>query len=211
MSLLIDGYNLLHVTGIFGEGPAARSLESSRHALLGFLAKHAVADHTAVTIVFDAKDAPPGLPRCVDYRGITVHYAAGYSEADDLLEELIRQDTAPKRLQVVSSDHRVQRAARRRGAKAVDSDAWFAKLLRQRRSLRELEAGEAKREKPLTEDEVRWWLDAFGVGDEEQASEGRSGGQRLDHRRMDQRPAASEESNVANPFPPGYGEDLLDE
>ena len=56
MSLLIDGYNLLHVTGIFGEGPAARSLESSRHALLGFLAKHAVADHTAVTIVFDAKE-----------------------------------------------------------------------------------------------------------------------------------------------------------
>jgi hypothetical protein len=33
-------------------------------------------------------------------------------------------------LLVVSSDHRVQRAARRRGAKFMDSDTWWAELRR---------------------------------------------------------------------------------
>ena len=61
--------------------------------------------------------------------GIEIRFAVGYPEADDLLEELIASQSAPKRLAVISSDHRVQAAARRRGAVAFDSDDWLDGLL----------------------------------------------------------------------------------
>ncbi len=38
MPFLIDGYNLLHVTGILGTGSRAGTLERARLALLNFLA-----------------------------------------------------------------------------------------------------------------------------------------------------------------------------
>ena len=66
------------------------------------------------TIVFDAKQAPPGLPHQLDHGGITVIFARGYDDADELIEELIASNSTPRRLTVVSSDHRIQRAARRR-------------------------------------------------------------------------------------------------
>ena len=68
------------------------------------------------TIVFDAAEAPPGLPRVVTHEGMTVRYASDYDDADALIEELIAGDHVPRSLMVVSSDHRLQRAARRRRA-----------------------------------------------------------------------------------------------
>ena len=131
MSLVIDGYNLMYVAGILGRGTGPGSLQRSRLALLNFLAASLdprELPHT--TVVFDSHDAPWGLPRSLQHRGITVRFAAQYEEADDLIEELIGTDSAPRRLVVVSSDHRIQRAARRRRAKAADSDVWYAELVR---------------------------------------------------------------------------------
>ena len=78
--------------------------------------------------MFDAQGAPPGLPNTESYRGITVLFSKGYAEADDLLEELIASDHAPRQLLVVSSDHRLHRAARRRKATPIDSDVWIAQF-----------------------------------------------------------------------------------
>ncbi|HND53967.1 MAG TPA: NYN domain-containing protein [Pirellulaceae bacterium] len=164
MSLLIDGYNLLHVTGIFGaNGPAERAFERARHALLDFLAARLTAEVLAkTTVVFDAADAPPGLPSEIQRSGVRALFAPRKSSADEVLEQLIRADHAPRRLTVVSSDHRVQRAARRRNATAVDSDVWFRNLAR-------------SAESPPPEDPL----------------------------------AKPAEFDLANPFPPGYAEDLL--
>ena len=136
MSLLIDGYNLLHVTGLFGaNGPAERAFERARHALLDFLATRLPPDELAkTTVVFDAAEAPPGLPSEIQRCGVRALFAPRKSSADEVLEQLIRADHAPRRLTVVSSDHRVQRAARRRNATAVDSDVWFRKLIREAES-----------------------------------------------------------------------------
>ena len=78
-------------------------------------------------------EAPPGLPRVIHHRGLTVRFASQYPDADSLIEELIDQNTAPRRLTVVSSDHRLQRAAQRRRAKPMDCDAWYAGVIRRRR------------------------------------------------------------------------------
>ena len=133
MSLLVDGYNLIYAANIVGPGIGPRGLERARQALLDTLAAALPdAERTRTVIVFDAASAPPGLPRQLTHQGMLVRFAAGYESADELLEELIVADSAPKRLTVVSSDHRVQRAARKRRAKAIDSDVWFAELQRQR-------------------------------------------------------------------------------
>src|SRR3990172_4944849 len=134
MPLLIDGYNLLHVSGIFGQGSALTELHRSREALLAFLATSiGPAERPHTTIVFDAAGAPPGLPQTLLHDGITVHFARDYADADAMLEDLIAACDTPRSLTVVSSDHRVQRAARRRRAKAVDSERWFAELCAERR------------------------------------------------------------------------------
>ena len=198
MALLIDGYNLLHVTSIFGEGADLTSLHRSREALLRFLADAIDAGqrrHT--TIVFDAAGAPPGLPKTLVHDDIKVHFARDYADADAMLEDLIEAHAAPKSLVVVSSDHRVQRAARRRGAKFIDSDRWYAEL-------RAARAGRANApanvpQKPtavLTDEEVEYWMGEFAESQNDNTQPAES-----------HVPAAEAD----NPFPEGYAEDLLDE
>ena len=204
MALLIDGYNLLHVTGIFGKGTGPGGFQRSREALLQFLAASIEErERKQTTVVFDADDAPPGLPRTIIRDEMTVRYATGYPDADALIEELIEKHDAPRRLLVVSSDHRLQRAARRRRASFIDSDRWYTKLWQQRVQRR---AGQNMRvpEKPVGElsaAEIAYWVKEFEAG--EPTDEGRAGASETSS------PPNAVEQEFHNPFPPGYGEDLL--
>jgi predicted RNA-binding protein with PIN domain len=129
MLLLVDGYNLLHVSGLFGRAGAPPTLEQSRLALLEFLAARLPAPlRKKTTVVFDAAAAPPGLPSQVEHAEIAVRFAPRKQTADDLIADIISQETDPRHLTVVSSDHAVQRSARQRGAKFVDSEVWFREL-----------------------------------------------------------------------------------
>jgi predicted RNA-binding protein with PIN domain len=164
MSLLIDGYNLMHAAGMLGRRRGPGVLEKARLALLNVLAESLdPADVPRTTVVFDAKQAPRGVPRMLVHRGIGVRFAAEQEEADELIEELIRTDSAPRRLTVVSSDHRLQTAARRRRATAVDSEPWFDALLQARRQRREaLPQPPSQGENTLREGDVEYWLAQFG-------------------------------------------------
>jgi hypothetical protein len=198
MPLLIDGYNLLHVSGVFGRGTVLTELHRSREALLAFLASALEpAERLRTTIVFDAAGAPPGLPQEFSYEGIHVRFARDPGNADELLEKLIEAHDAPRKLIVVSGDHRVQRAARRRRATAIDSDLWWADLCAERR--RKGTDSHAMPQKPtgdLAAREVDYWLAQFAEETEEDVTQVR-------------KPASADE--LENPFPPGYGDDLLDE
>lgn len=133
MPLLIDGYNLMYAAGIVGAGRGAGGLERSRAALIRFVGDSlGPAERGRAVVVFDAAGAPPGLPSSMFMHGVAVRFAKGYRDADELLEELIAADNSPRWLTVVSSDHRIQRAARRRRATAVDSDVWYDSVLRKR-------------------------------------------------------------------------------
>ena len=164
MSLLIDGYNLMHAAGMLDRRRGPGVLEKARVALLNVLAESLdPADVPRTTVVFDAKDAPPGVPRTLVHRGLCVRFAAEQEEADELIEELIRTNSAPRRLTVVSSDHRLQTAARRRRATAVDSEPWFDALLQARRQRREaLPQSPSRGENTLGEGDVEYWLAEFG-------------------------------------------------
>jgi predicted RNA-binding protein with PIN domain len=191
MPLIIDGYNLLHVTGITGR---RGDLQGSREALLRFLADAIDAkERPLTTVVFDAADAPPGLPRIVSFEQMTVHYASNYDDADELIEELIAANHVPRSLLVVSSDHRIQRAARRRRAAFTDSDIWFADMER-RRQHRQPAPRTSKPQGPLSAEEIGYWLAEFTTPIDVSTSS-----------------KADEATSVENPFPPGYGEDVLEE
>jgi uncharacterized protein len=197
MALLIDGYNLLHASGILGRGIGPGSLERSRGALIRFLGESleaAVLRRT--TVVFDAREAPPGLPREQKHAGLTVRFADPGSDADALIEQLIVADSSPRRLIVVSSDHRLHKAARRRNATAIDSDQWYAETLRKRIARQKRGASGAKPSGPMTEADVNFWLKQFGLD-----ASGDSAAPNVSP------PPASS----ANPFPPGYGDDLLED
>ena len=115
--------------------------------------------------MFDASDSPWGVAKQSEHRGITVQFAAKDTDADTVIEQLIAADSAPKRLTVVSSDHRIQRAAKRRKAIAVDSDIWFAQILRDRaaRTAGSATADVPKPEGPISSGEVEHWLREFGL------------------------------------------------
>lgn len=211
MRLLIDGYNLLHVTDLFGSGKTAGTLQGSRDALLAYLASALSAgERRETTIVFDAAGAPPGLPKTVHHDHLTVRYAREYADADALLEEIIERHRAPRGLVVVSGDHRVQRAARSRGAKYVDSDVWYRELgaRHARRS------GQNHQAKPRPGGSVDYWVQQFADDEvanleaELRAIESPKLKPKTSKRTPHAPPTA--EGTFENPFPPGYGEDLLE-
>jgi predicted RNA-binding protein with PIN domain len=162
MPLIIDGYNLLYVTGIVGDpaGPGG-TFQRSREALLNFLAASIPEDERSqTTIVFDATDAPPGLPRTLSHRGMMVRYASDYTNADELIEQLIADHHSPRGLLVVSSDHKIQRAAKRRRAAFIDSDRWYSELWQRRLESQQV----AQLDKPVTQlttAEIEYWVAKF--------------------------------------------------
>ncbi len=168
MLYLIDGYNLLNVANVPVRVRGRANLEKARLALLNFLAESIAPEEVPQTVVvFDAHDPPPGLPREMRHKGLVVRFAPRDEDADTLIEELVREDTSPRRLTVVSSDHRIQRAAKRRRARAVDSDVWFAEVLRARQQRQQATAdGPERPSGSLLEEDVRYWLREFGAGDE---------------------------------------------
>ena len=201
MPLLIDGYNLLHATDIFGDETGPNTFQRSREALLAFLtASLNESERAQTTIVFDAAEAPPGLPNHYTIDGLQVIYARDYPDADTLIEEMIEDHTAPRGLLVISSDHRVQRAARRRGSKYTDSERWYSELWRRRVELRRNQQKSVP-EKPmgdLTPEEIADWVEQFDCDDLPE---------------MPATPKASPDEPPAkfeNPFPEGYADDLLE-
>ncbi len=222
MRLLIDGYNLLNAAGIIGKGIGPGGLERSRLALLNFLAESLdPADVPQTTVVFDAHSPPPGLPRVVEHRGLTVRFSSGYEDADSLIEELIRTDSSPRRLTVVSSDHRLQRAARRRKAHAVDSDVWYAETIARRGQRRDSTPDvPARPPVPLLQEDVNYWMRQFGGEsaltkfiENEMAGKSPAIEEPPADEPRDEATAADKplSDDVVNPFPPGYAEDLLED
>jgi len=134
MLYLIDGYNLLHAIGL-AKQKGASGLEQARGRLLGQL-HGALGDEASrnVTVIFDAAKAPPGAESEQEYHGIQVRFAVGEYEADDLIERLIKQASVPKQLTVVSDDHRIQQAARRRRSGVLGCAAYLEWLGKQRRA-----------------------------------------------------------------------------
>jgi hypothetical protein len=174
--LLIDGYNVLAPIAPPGGRPDPGWLQRERLQLIRRLAQHLddpVRKRTC--LVFDAANPPADRPDRLEMDGIDVRFAVGYPEADDLLEQIIAEHSAAKQLAVVSSDQRVQTAARRRGSQVFEAQRWLDDLLRgvtrlaisttgQRRAGQGSQpAGDDKPEPLPTGDDVQGWIREFDL------------------------------------------------
>jgi hypothetical protein len=167
--LIIDGYNLMHAVGLARRTYAPGQLQRCRTQLLRLLASHlAGPERERTTIVFDAGEAPPDLPREMTAAGMRVCFASPGKEADDTIEELIAAHSSPRQIRLVSSDHRLQRSARRRRGEFVDSED-SASELESRGPVAEAdpdatddEGGLPSNEHPDAEMDVEAWLKIFG-------------------------------------------------
>lgn len=229
MALIIDGYNLLNATGILPRGLGPATLQRARLALLNFLAESLPADELAQTVVvFDAAQAPPRARRELVHRGLQVRFAARGQDADALIEELIRLHSAPRRLTVVSSDHRLQRAAQRRRAAAVDSGIWYAGIVRQQALRRQARQATPERPPiPLLAEDVDYWLRRFGgetalaewvawchaEEDSPDRAPPAGGAEALSCSSPESlsadKPSPAEAASLGEVFPPDYADDLI--
>jgi predicted RNA-binding protein with PIN domain len=173
MPFVIDGYNLLHAMGVLGGPVGPHQLAKARTRLIALISPaHAI---DLVTIVFDARRASPGMDETTMHGPVRVEFAVG-EEADDRIERLIAGDSAPKKLVIVSDDHRLQQAARRRGCSAWKCGEYLTWLEKRRDQPRQVAP-----EKPpsvLAADADRWaaefadldrdpaWEELFGPFDE---------------------------------------------
>jgi predicted RNA-binding protein with PIN domain len=157
-SYVVDGYNLLFHLGLFDRRGGAHALEAARERLLDYL-KPAFCDSDA-TVIFDSARSTRSDPSAENHQGLHVQYAGRGQEADDVIEELIAHSASPQNLVVISNDHRLQVAARRKGAQSWSCDEFLD--FKNARPQSPSEPVEADRAAPPSRAEVQHWLQEFG-------------------------------------------------
>ncbi len=170
--LIIDGYNLMHAWGLARRRYGPGDLERLRLRFLNQLANRlAEEDRERTTVVFDAGDgAPTDGPGRQVHREMQVVYAIQEPDADTEIENLIAEHSAPRQIRVVSSDRRLQIAAKRRRGRFVTSEKFLAELKKNKAAEpnkplpRDLET---KYTGELTEAEIAEWLEIFGETEED--------------------------------------------
>ncbi len=204
LQLIVDGYNLMHVSRFRPSSQAEGELRRCREGLLSLLASHLPASrYTKITIVFDSDNAPKHLPDRSSWKHLNVVFARQENSADDLIVQLIRQHPTPSQLVVVSSDHRIHVAAGRR-VTAIDSDVWLDAVLDfvpekqpPRRSGKREEQKDGVSKPTFTKEE----LEEFSAAMNEQVQPPPM---------EDSKDLPDDEASIEfeNPFPEGYFDDL---
>jgi uncharacterized protein len=163
MRYLIDGYNLLYALGLARKNGGRAAWDRARRVLLDWLADRHGATANNVTVIFDAQNSLGGVVE-ESHRGLRVLRDRGRT-ADDLIEDLLREEKSPGALTVVSNDGRVREAAKRCGASVRKCNEYLDELLGPKKPDgpgRQPEAAE-KDVRPTPEEQAEWER-AFGGG-----------------------------------------------
>lgn len=127
--LILDGYNLMHAAGLAQRSYPAGMLAQCRKRLNRLVVSLLTAEALSrATIVYDAFDSPSNERRESIVEGLRVLFAPKGTDADGEIERLLKTHSAPRQVVVVSGDHRLHKAARRRKAVCIDSEEFLASL-----------------------------------------------------------------------------------
>ena len=175
MRTLIDGYNVMYAGGLLGRKFGPDGFRQVRHRFLNDLAASSGATEAYLTtVVFDAATAPPDRASTARHKGLTILYAVDSDDADTRIEELIAHHSSPKHLTVVSSDHRIQKAALRRRSKIMTADAFWVDLdarkarKRTAHALAKIESNSPS-SMPIETDAADWVAEFGALADSEEA------------------------------------------
>jgi predicted RNA-binding protein with PIN domain len=116
-----------------------------------------------VHIVFDGPAPQAALAKQIGNPAIEVTYSGAGRTADAVITYIVENDSAARRLVVVSTDREIIRVAKRRRARPVRSEDFWASLKRDlaRRPPQRVEPEE--KEAGLGPDATQQWLDEFGL------------------------------------------------
>jgi len=157
MMVLIDGYNLLR---------SIQKTDEDFESISDLRLCHIVGRYLKLIgekgeIIFDGT-GPRNKGRFDNVDGLEVFFAGIGTDADSMIEDKIKADTAPRRLTVVSSDRRLRKATQRRRAVSVKSDAFWHRVMVRLSKGKKRRDPVAKRA-GLSESETKQWLEFFGV------------------------------------------------
>ncbi len=139
--LIIDGYNLMHAAGYGRRQYGPGGLERARNRLLTELGRQIPSElHSDSTIVFDAAEAEARdeVDPKTTVSKIRVQFSEPGTDADSVIEIMLAAHSSPKQILVVSSDHRLHKAASRRQARCIDSEEFLKILENPPTALRQL-------------------------------------------------------------------------
>ena len=127
--LVIDGYNLMHAAGLGRADYRPGELERNRNRLLNQTA--AVLDEQVAADAIVVFDAHLAVPRASDEDApltrspLAVRFSRDGRDADAEIELILETHSSPRQVLIVSSDHRLHKAAARRKATCIDSEDFL--------------------------------------------------------------------------------------
>ncbi len=185
MPLIIDTFNVLHVTGVLP--PDLAGLDVRELAELVAVSRYG---RDTITLVCDGKPPrsrqidsesrrgagvqappPPHLPggrsdaTAQRIGSVVVRYSGVGIEADDVIGRMIQRSSAPRSLLIVSTDRRIRAMAARRRCAWLSSEAFLAQLADDRRN-HPTRAGTVvpgSPSTPLSTDETLRWATELGL------------------------------------------------
>ncbi len=155
MPFLIDGYNLLRAVQKIDIYADLTEVQLCRY-LADFL--RVVKDRG--TIVFDGI-GPPDKRELMSVVGLEIHFSGTRSDADTVIEWKIEENTAPRRLAVVSSDRRLRSAAARRKCKSIPTDVFWPAMCKALEAASQTPAEPPEKRAGITAGEADVWMKLF--------------------------------------------------
>jgi predicted RNA-binding protein with PIN domain len=158
MPVIIDGYNLLWSLQKTGQEEAEAVDEVGLCRILGRYFK--LRSETG-QIIFDG-NGPADKSGFNNVTNLEIFFSGFAGDADDVIENKIKADTAPKRLMIVSSDRRLIKAAHARKAEAVKSEEFW-KMVQKQLAKKKHEAEPEGKRRGLSPGETKQWLKFFDL------------------------------------------------
>ncbi len=131
----------------------------SESQLCNFLSDYLRQTKQRGEIIFDGRGPldKSGLAGTIN---LDVSFSGSATDADTVIENRIKASTAPKRLTVVSNDHRLVKAAKARKALALTADDFWEQVFKKLSRKRRPPEPQGKRQ-GITEGETEFWLKFF--------------------------------------------------
>ena len=158
MMHIIDGTNLLWAIRDLDEQPHITTEVQLCQVMDGYFAE----THRWGQVVFDGA-GPTDKSVFAGIRHLDIIHAGFDHDADSVIEGKILADSAPKRLTIVSTDHRIRDAAANRKAGVLRCEEFWEQVQEHLRRNKPKKKEPPQKRRGLTEGETDQWMDLFGL------------------------------------------------
>jgi len=125
MHLIIDGYNLLHVSRSM-ISLASVQLQRERDGIIDRLSTYQRLKRCAITVVFDGWEAGWNTETREKRKGVEVIFSRLGEKADEVIKRLVKEKGSG--VIVITSDREIAKFAERAGAAVIPSEQFQEKL-----------------------------------------------------------------------------------